>query len=68
MAYIKDLSAFFVKILEKQEKNETLDWHDNTIPEDEIWVKIGGDRGKSSFKIALQICNVLKPNSISTPI
>ena len=45
MAYtrIKDLSAFFVNTLEKQEKNGTLDWHDHTIPEDEIWVKIGGE-------------------------
>ncbi len=28
-----------------------------------IWVKIGGDKGGGSFKMAFQICNVLHPNS-----
>ncbi len=40
-----------------------LTWHDGLIPESEIWLKIGGDKGGSSFKMAFQICNVLHPNS-----
>ncbi len=33
------------------------------IPEDEIWIKIGGDKGGGSFKMNFQICNVKSPNS-----
>ena len=32
------------------------------IPEDEIWVKIGGDKGQGSFKMALQVCNTHTSN------
>ena len=35
------------------------------MPEQEIWVKLGGDKGGSSTKISFQILNVLKPNSVS---
>ena len=38
-------------------------WHDGTIPEDEIWFKIGGDKGGGTFKMTVQIVNVLHPNS-----
>ena len=34
------------------------------IPQDEIWVKIGGDKGGGSFKMSFQICNVPHPNSV----
>jgi len=40
-----------------------LTWHGGNIPEDEIWVKIGGDHGGPSFKMAFQPLNVLHPNS-----
>ena len=40
-----------------------LTWHGGVIPEDEIWVKLGGDKGGGSFKMSFQICNVLHPNS-----
>ena len=33
------------------------------FPENEIFVKLGGDHGGKSFKMFLQIANVLKPNS-----
>ena len=41
-----------------------LEWHNGTIPFDEIWIKIGGDKGGSSFKISVQMVNVMKPNSV----
>lgn len=41
-----------------------LTWHNNSIPSNEIWLKIGGDKGGSSFKLSLQIVNVEKPNSV----
>lgn len=36
----------------------------NGIPETELWVKLGGDKGGSSFKMNFQIVNVTHPNSI----
>ena len=38
--------------------------HNGAIPEKEIWVKIGGDKGGQSVKINFQICNVENPNSV----
>ena len=33
------------------------------MPEDKIWLKIGGDHGENSFKICLQVNNLEKPNA-----
>ncbi len=33
------------------------------IPNDEVWVKVGGDMGGGSFKLCFQIANLEKPNS-----
>ena len=41
-----------------------LTWHNGLIPESEVWIKIGGDRGGDTVKIVFQICNVSNPNSI----
>ena len=38
-------------------------WHDKKIPECEIWIKLGGDKGGGSFKLTFQIVNVKHPNS-----
>lgn len=35
------------------------------IPQNEIWVKLGGDKGGGSVKINFQICNSFKPNSVT---
>ena len=43
---------------------QQLIWHDGTIPENEVWVKLGGDKGKHTFKMNFQIVNVPHPNSI----
>lgn len=43
-------------------RNGRLTW-ENAIPEDEIHIKLGGDAGGGSFKMAFQIANVPKPNS-----
>ncbi|GFR91922.1 amine oxidase [Elysia marginata] len=40
-----------------------LTWREGSIPQDEIWVKIGGDHGKNSLKFTLQIANTAKPNA-----
>ena len=37
-------------------------WHAG-IPNDELWVKIGGDTGGGTFKMNFQIVNIESPNS-----
>ena len=39
-------------------------WHDGQIPETEIWVKVGGDKGADTVKVIFQLCNVISPNSV----
>lgn len=41
-----------------------LTWHNGAIPEDELWVKLGGDKGRGSFKFNIQLCNTTAPNSM----
>lgn len=43
-------------------RNGRLTW-ENAIPEDEVHIKVGGDAGGGSFKMAFLIANVQKPNS-----
>ena len=52
-------------MLDKHDENKSLTWHNGTIPENEICVKLGGDQDKDldSFKMALHICNLKRPNS-----
>ena len=43
-----------------------LTWHNGIIPTNEVWVKLGGDKGGdvlNTFKMNFQIVNVPAPNS-----
>ena len=62
VATVENLISFITNHLESLKHNNKLIWH-NGIPENEIWVKFGGDHGKESFKLTLQVVNVEKPNS-----
>ncbi len=44
---------------------DRLTWHNGLIPDDEVWVKFGGDKGGGTLKMSLQIANVAHPNSIN---
>lgn len=46
------------------QRQKKLIWHNGSIPHNELWVKVGGDKGGSSFKMSLQLVNVMKPNSV----
>lgn len=37
--------------------------HEGFIPEDKLYIKLGGDHGLGSMKIAYQLANLEKPNS-----
>ena len=38
-------------------------WHNGAIPEDEVWLKMVGDKGGGTFKFGFQYLNVGHPNS-----
>ena len=44
---------------------ERLTWHAGLIPLNEVWLKVGGDKGGGSFKMSPQVANLLRPNSPS---
>ena len=48
-------------------RTDRLTWN-NLIPNSELWVKLGADKGGSSFKMNFQIVNVPHPNSIRNTV
>lgn len=42
--------------------------HAGAIPENELWIKLGGDKGRGSFKFNLQLVNVKNPNSVKKTV
>ena len=44
-------------------RTQHITWHDQAIPQGEIWLKLGGDKGGGTFKMCFQILNVPNPNS-----
>jgi hypothetical protein len=61
--YIKELSEFVCDRLNQYKERGLLTWHNNAIPNDQIFIKVGGDSGKGSFKVSIEILNLDKPNS-----
>ncbi|CAH1242539.1 Hypp6816 [Branchiostoma lanceolatum] len=64
-AYVVSLQDAIFDNLKRNQTAGTLTWHAGKIPEKEIWVKVGGDHGGGSFKMAFQILNKERPNSKS---
>ena len=60
---IRDLPRFVDSLLDSYDEQNLLTWREGSIPQDKIWVKIGGDHGKNSLKFTLQIANTMKPNA-----
>ena len=61
--WIEDVAKLMTQLLDQYNKEGKLTWHNDPIPQDEIWVKVGGDHGGGSFKLTLQIANIANPNS-----
>ena len=53
-------ACYIISILTR---NGCLHWHSDVIPPNEIWLKLGGDKGGKSFKMSFQIVNTENPNS-----
>jgi len=45
-----------------------LTWHEGGIPPNELWFKLGGDKGHGSFKLTLQLVNTHHPNSVKETV
>lgn len=60
---INNIPKFLDKLLDAYKEKKLLTWHGGNIPENEVWVKIGGDHGKNSLKFTLEVANTKNPNS-----
>ena len=60
---VENIKKFTTQLLDSYDDRGMLTSHDGTIPESQIWIKIGGDHGKGSFKVSLQVCNLKDANS-----
>ncbi|XP_070555059.1 uncharacterized protein [Ptychodera flava] len=61
---VQDLVQTVVSYLDYLESENKLTTHDGYIPKDQIWMKVGGDKGKGYMKSVFEICNVESPNSL----
>ena len=63
VAEVENIPEFVTNCIDKLHEKNLLTWHAGAIPDDEVWVKVGGDHGRDSFKLCLQILNVNNPNA-----
>ena len=63
VARIASLPQFLDNMLNQYDAAHLLTWHSQNIPENEIWLKLGGDHGKQSLKFTLEVANTATPNS-----
>ena len=66
MVMLTDISEKITELLESQK--DKLTWHDGAIPENEVWVKVGGDHGQGRLKFNLAIVNTKNPNSMDNNV
>ena len=67
-AWVRNPHVLVEQHLSSLLRQNLLTWHSRgaggpALPEDEIWIKIGGDKGGNSFKLAFQVANQPKPNT-----
>ena len=58
----KDLPDYIKNVLDRYERTNQLIWREG-MPNNEIWIKLSGDKGGGSTKCGFQIINIEKPNS-----
>lgn len=61
LAYVNNLTSLVYHLLDENDRY----WHNDLIPYNEVWIKIGGDKGGTSFKASFQLVNTNKPNSVT---
>ena len=64
---VTNLLTLVVQHLDHLANTDQLTWHTTpcgtSLPKDEIWLKVGGDKGGGSFKFCFQVVNHKSPNS-----
>ena len=64
---VRNIKEFLFDHLGRSATNNQLDWHQDSsagcLPLDKIIGKIGGDKGRISMKMCMQLCNVKAANS-----
>ncbi|XP_070551522.1 uncharacterized protein [Ptychodera flava] len=65
---LKSSLSFLWNKLRSLKRENKLTTHDGYIPNDQIWVKVGGDKGGGSMKSVFEICNVEFPNSVKNTV
>ena len=50
-----DLPSFVSKLLDLFQEENLLTWHGNGSPDEEIWIKLGGDHGGGTLKFNVRI-------------
>ena len=66
--YVQDIHHLAIDTIDTYHRHNRLTWHDGKIPENEIWIKLGGDHGGGTFKMSFQIGNIENPNSRNNTI
>ena len=59
----KSMKDSVIDRLNRLNEKKLLTWYNNKMPENEVWLKINGDKGGGSTKCGFQIVNRIKPNS-----
>lgn len=63
-----DFAKLVLFSMEQYDNAGLLTWHDESLPSNEILVKVGGDHGGDSFKMCFQVANLADPNSTKNTI
>ena len=58
----EDLPGFVSASLNQHREVNHLSWHDGAIPQNEIFINVGGDHGRDTFKFMLKVRNVKTRN------
>ena len=61
-AYVNNIKELLEGLLDSYSSKGLIVSHQGKIPDDEVWVKFGGDHWKESFKLTVQVLNIEKPN------
>ncbi len=63
-ARVENLEETVLNTIDKYEETGKITWRDGAIPQNEYWVKFGGDKGGSTTKLCFQLANLETPNSV----
>ena len=66
--FFPNLIDIVIHYLDMYDESGKLHGHDGAIPSEEVWIKLGGDRGGGSFKFVMEVANAEHPNSVKNTV